>query len=483
MDEGSGYWLTRFVFQRGLGVTYLIAFLVVVNQFRPLLGEHGILPAPRFIRRVPFRNAPSIFYLFPNDNAFSLFGWLGVMLALLATSGLSEQYGTLASVAVWALLWVIYLSFVNIGQTFYGFGWESILLESGFLAIFLGGADSEPSAIMVWLLRWVLFRVIFGAGLIKWRGDPCWHDLTCLNYHFETQPMPNLLSWYFHRLPAPLLKGGVVFNHIVELAVPFLYFAPQPLCAAAGLLTILFQGSLLVSGNFSWLNSLTIVLALACFDGSQLALLVPITPPMLLPAAPLFSAAIWGVLLLVALLSIRPIRNLISADQVMNINYDPFHLVNTYGAFGSITRVRYEIVIEGTDEVLPTQASNWRAYEFRGKPGDIRRRPPQIAPYHLRLDWLMWFAAMPSRYYPAWFPLFLAKLLVGDAATLSLLKSNPFPDAPPRAVRALHYRYRFTTAEERRLTGCWWQRDLVGVYYPPVSLTDPQFRRITEGLG
>lgn len=483
MDEGSGYWLTRFVFQRGLGVTYLTAFLVVVNQFRPLLGEHGILPAPRFIRRVPFRNAPSIFYLFPNDNAFSLFGWLGVILALLATSGLSEQYGTLASVAVWALLWVIYLSFVNIGQTFYGFGWESILLESGFLAIFLGGADSEPSAIMVWLLRWVLFRVIFGAGLIKWRGDPCWHDLTCLNYHFETQPMPSLLSWYFHRLPAALLKGGVVFNHVAELAVPFLYFAPQPLCAAAGLLTILFQGSLLVSGNFSWLNFLTIVLALDCFDGSQLALLVPIAPPMTVPAPPLFSAAIWGVLMLVALLSIRPIRNLISADQVMNINYDPFHLVNTYGAFGSITRVRYEIVIEGTDEVLPTQASNWRAYEFRGKPGDIRRRPTQIAPYHLRLDWLMWFAAMPSRYYPAWFPLFLAKLLAGDAATLSLLKSNPFPDAPPRAVRALHYRYRFTTAEERRLTGCWWQRDLVGVYYPPVSLTDPQFRRITEGLG
>lgn len=476
MEWTGDYWLTRLAFQRGLGLTYLIAFLVVVNQFRPLLGEQGILPAPRFIRHVPFRSAPSIFYLFPNDVAFTLFGRLGVVLALLATSGISEQYGTWVSVLIWALLWVIYLSYVNIGQTFYGFGWESILLESGFLAIFLGDSHTDPSWVMIWLVRWVLFRVIFGAGLIKWRGDRCWHDLTCLNYHFETQPMPNPLSWYFHRLPLPILKGGVAFNHVVELIVPFFYFTPQPLCGLAGLLTVIFQGSLLVSGNFSWLNSMSIVLALSTFDSGQLGLLLPIAQPPLIPSPPLFSAAIWGVALLVAVLSIRPIRNLLSEDQVMNTIYDPFHLVNTYGAFGSITRKRYEIVIEGTDEELPTAATRWRAYEFRGKPGDPRRMPPQIAPYHLRLDWLMWFAAMPSRYLPAWFPLFLAKLLAGDSATLSLLKTNPFPGKPPRFIRALHYRYRFTTAEERKQTGCWWNRELSGIYFPPVSLEDIDFQ-------
>lgn len=483
MDGQTGYWLTRLLLQRGVGLVYLIAFLVVVNQFRPLCGERGLLPAQEFIREVPFRAAPSIFYLFPRDSAYLLFGWGGVLLSLLAVTGLSERYGTPVSMAVWTLLWVVYLSFVNIGQTFYGFGWESILLESGFLAIFLGAARSEPSVVVIWLFRWVLFRVILGAGLIKWRGDPCWRDLTCLFYHFETQPMPNPLSWHFHWLPGWVQKGGVLFNHLVELVAPFFYFAPQPAAAVAGILALLFQGMLLVSGNFSWLSLLTLVLAFSTFTDAQLARVLPVEAPPLAPPAPLHTAMIWGLALLVAVLSVRPVRNLLSRDQVMNINYNPFHLVNTYGAFGSITRERYEIVLEGTDEEVVTAATRWRAYEFRGKPGDPRRMPPQIAPYHLRLDWLMWFAAMPSPYYHPWFIHLLARLLEGNPATLALLKENPFPDAPPRHVRALHYRYRFATPEERRRTGQWWERELAGHYFRPVSLADPWFANLLQRLG
>lgn len=482
MEGSDGYWLTRFVFQRGLGAIYLCAFLVVVNQFRPLLGESGLLPAPRFIRQVSFRHAPGIFHFLPNDRAFTFFGWLGVFLAALATAGISERFGTGFSVVVWALLWVFYLSFVNVGQTFYAFGWESLLLESGFLAIFLGAADTEPSAILIWLLRWVLFRVMFGAGLIKLRGDPCWRDLSCLDWHFETQPMPNPLSWFFHRLPRRVRQAGVLFNHLVEVVVPFFYFAPQPIAGIAGLLTILFQGSLIVSGNFSWLNHLTLVLAFSTFDDSLLKMVIPIGPPPQVEPSFLLSALAWAVALLVAVLSVRPVRNLLSKDQIMNTTYDPFHLVNSYGAFGSITRPRYEIILEGTAEDTPTTAS-WRAYEFKGKPGDPRRLPPQIAPYHLRLDWLMWFAAMPSPYYPSWFIHLLAKLLAGDAATLGLLKGNPFPDASPKYVRALYYRYCFTTPEERRQSGCWWQQELVGTYFPPVSLADPEFREILRSMG
>jgi hypothetical protein len=483
MDGTEGYWLTRFVLQRGIGVIYFFAFLTAVNQFRPLLGENGLLPAPLFLRQVGFRNAPSIFHLFPNDRAFSLFGRLGVVLSSVAITGLSEQFGTTFSVAVWGLLWIFYLSFVNVGQTFYAFGWESLLLESGFLAIFLGAAETEPSVIIIWLMRWVLFRVMFGAGLIKVRGDPCWRDLSCLDYHFETQPMPNPLSWYFHRLPAWVRKAGVLFNHFVELVVPFAYFAPQPIAAIAGLLTILFQGSLIVSGNFSWLNHMTLVLAFSTFDDFLLRTLIPFGPSSLSPPSAVFGAAVWGVAILVAILSVKPVRNLFSKNQVMNTIYNPFHLVNTYGAFGSITRPRYEIVLEGTDEKVPTTAS-WREYEFKGKPGDILHRPPQVAPYHLRLDWLMWFAAMPSRQltYPPWLIHLVGKLLEGDGPTLALLRKNPFPEAPPHYIRALTYHYRFTSPAERRQTGCWWRRELVGTYLPPLSLEDAAFREILKEL-
>jgi hypothetical protein len=358
------------------------------------------------------------------------------------------------------------------------------LLESGFLAIFLGAADTEPAAVTIWLLRWVLFRVMFGAGLIKLRGDPCWRDLSCLRWHFETQPLPNPLSWYFHRLPAWLHKSGVLFNHLVEVIVPFAFFAPQPIAGIAGILTILFQGSLIVSGNFSWLNHLTLVLAFSTLDGRFLEPLLPLAPPVLATPAPLFTAATWALALLVAYLSIKPVRNLFAKDQIMNASYNPYHLVNTYGAFGSITRPRYEIVLEGTEAPLPTPESDWRAYEFKAKPGDVRRRPPQVAPYHLRLDWLMWFAAMPGRRdYPPWLIHLVARLLAGDAATLALLRENPFGATPPRFIRGQYYLYRFTTPEERRQSGCWWHRELVGSYLPPLSLDDSEFRRLLERLG
>jgi hypothetical protein len=226
MEPSQYYWLPRLLFQRGMALIYLIAFLVAVNQFRPLLGEHGLLPVPLFVKQVAFRNAPSIFFVFPYDRAFTICGWAGVALACLALAGVSERYGLWVSVATWAILWALYLSFVNVGQTFYGFGWESMTLEAGFYAILLGNRRTAPSAILIWILRWMLFRVMFGAGLIKMRGDSCWKDLTCLDYHYETQPMPNPLSWYFHWLPSWMHHGGVLFNHFVELIVPFGYFAP-----------------------------------------------------------------------------------------------------------------------------------------------------------------------------------------------------------------------------------------------------------------
>jgi hypothetical protein len=463
------YWYSRFLFERMLAATYLVGFAVAANQFVPLLGERGLLPVSRFTQVVPFRASPSLFYLYPTDAAFRIAAWLGIVLALLALTGWPQQRGTIASATVWGLMWLLYLSFVNVGQTFYGFGWETLLLESGFLAIFLGGSATTPSMWLIWMYRWLLFRVMFGAGLIKIRGDSCWRDLTCLNYYFETQPIPNPLSWRFHWLPHAVHKGGVAVNHLAELVAPFGYFAPQPIAGISGLLTMAFQGVLIVSGNLSWLNWLTVTLCIPTLDDRLLSWL-PITPPTLHEPTLVHRGAIYALAAVIALLSVAPTLNMLSASQIMNTSFEPFHLVNTYGAFGTITRTRYEIVIEGTDDQTVTSSTKWREYEFKGKPGDPTRRPPQIAPYHLRLDWLMWFEAFAPQPQHEWFIAFLRQLLRGDPAAVSLLKTNPFPDHPPRLLRARYYRYWFTTPEERRQTGRWWNRQLAGEYVPAITL-------------
>ena len=466
----DNYWITRLVLHRGLALVYLIAFIAVIHQFKPLLGEEGLLPVREFIKQVSFAESPSVFFWFPTDFAFDLLGWIGVGLSLFALSGFSEKFGNLVSAATWCALWVIYLSFVNVGQTFYAFGWETLLLEAGFLAIFLGAERTAPSFLVILLFNWLLFRVMFGAGLIKIRGDSCWRDLTCLQYHYETQPMPNPLSWYFHWMPVWVQKTGVLFNHFTELFVPFAYFAPSQISGFAGLITLFFHSWLFASGNFSFLGLLTMVLALSTFSDSWLKRIIRIRPPELAPGTRLYFSATVALTVVVAALSIYPVRNMVSEVQLMNASFEPLHLVNTYGAFGTITRPRYEVIVEGTDEPVLTDATRWREYEFIGKPGDVRRTPPQIAPYHLRLDWLMWFAAFSSPRQHPWFISFLEKLLEGDNAILGLLRLNPFPDHPPTFVRALLYEYHFTNPEERSKNGAVWSRKLVGLYFPPVSL-------------
>jgi hypothetical protein len=470
------YWLSRLLFQRGLGAIYLIAFLVAVNQFRPLLGEHGLLPAPRFLERVRFGQAPSLFHLHYSDRLLGVVAWAGVVLSVAVVLGLPDRTPVWLTMAVWLALWALYLSIVNVGQTFYGFGWESLLLEAGFLAIILGPATVAPPTLVIWLIRWLLFRVEFGAGMIKLRGDPCWRDLTCLYYHHETQPMPNPLSWFFHHLPKSLHRMEVLGNHFAQLVVPFGLFAPQPVSSLAAVVIVITQLWLVLSGNFAWLNAITIVLAVASFSNAWLGAgsLWQGVPPPLAASPAWYDALVVTVTLLIILLSYQPARNLVSRRQLMNYSFNSLHLINTYGAFGSITRIRYEVIIEGTDEPTITPSTVWKEYEFKGKPGDLRRRPPQVAPYHLRLDWLMWFAAMSSPMEHHWFVPLVVKLLEADRPTLKLMRRSPFAQGRPTFVRAQLYRYQFTTSAERRQTHAWWKRERVGQYLPPVSLNRGQ---------
>ncbi|MCZ2805667.1 lipase maturation factor family protein [Modestobacter sp. VKM Ac-2983] len=465
-----GAWAGRWVFTRGLALVYLIAFVAALRQGRALLGTDGLTPVPRYLAWASWKRAPSLFHLYWSDRFFAGCCWTGIVLSLAALGGLADRLPLAGWMALWGVLWALYLSIVNVGQIWYGFGWESLLLEAGFLAVFLGPAHVAPPTLGMWLLRWLLFRLEFGAGLIKMRGDRCWRDLTCLNWHHETQPMPNPLSWWFHRLSPRLHRVETLANHVTQLVVVFGLLAPQPIAGVVALVIVVTQGYLLVSGNFAWLNALTLVLALSVVDGRWLAAVLPVDRPDQLASPTWFVAVVLGLAVLVAALSVAPVRNLLSPAQRMNTSFDPLRLVNSYGAFGSVTKVRRELVVEATDDPVPDAV--WREYEFRGKPGDVHRRPPQWAPYHLRLDWLMWFVALSPAYGRAWLLPFLDKLLAADRATLRLLRSAPFGADRPAAVRVLVYRYRFTTREERRETGAWWHRTYEREMVAPLTADD-----------
>ncbi len=468
--DAPQYWLARLVFDRLLGAVYFVAFISVANQFPALAGERGLLPAPPTLRAAGVRRLPSVFHLHYSDRWARVAAGTGVAVSIAVMAGALERVPLPAAMAMWAALWVLYLSFVNAGQAFFGFVWETLLCEAGFLAIFLGNGHGAPLLPAILAMRWLLFRLEVGAGLIKVRKDRAWRNLTALYFHHETQPIPNPLSSWFHHLPRRFHQLEVIANHVAQLVVPFALFLPQPFASWAGAVIVLTQLWLMASGNFAWLNVLTLTLAVTAFDNRSLARVLPVHVPTLSAPPTWFAAMVVAMAAAMIILSWRPLRNMASPHQVMNASYNSLHLGNSYGLFGHITRDRLEVEIEGTDDPHADPGGEWKAYEFKAKPGDVRRRPRQVAPYHLRLDWLMWFAALSPLYARGWFLNLAGKLLDNDRATLRLLRTNPFADHPPRYVRALLYRYRFTTPKERANTGAWWARELLGEYLPPVAL-------------
>jgi hypothetical protein len=492
---GNSYWLTRFIILRLLGFVYAVAFLGAAQQLVPLIGEHGLTPANHFLQDVQahlgsrtagFLRVPTFFWFGISDNGLSIFSWIGFALSLIVLGGY-------ANAILLAVLWAMYMSIVHIGQIWYGYGWEIQLLETGFLSIFLCPLldwrpfpNCRPPVLVIWLFRWLGFRIMIGAGLIKLRGDSCWRDLTCLYYHYETQPIPSPISRYLHLSPHWLLKFETAWNHFVELIVPWFSFGPRAARHIAGVLLVSFQIFLIISGNLSFLNYVTIIPFLACFDDTFLRHFLPRALVRRAECASQRSqpsgtnnAIVVALSVMVLWLSIPAVLNLASGRQMMNYSFDPLDLVNTYGAFGTVGREREEIIFEGTEDTVITGDTKWKEYEFKAKPGDPNRRPPFIAPYQPRIDWQIWFAAMASPADYPWTFHFVWKLLHNDPGTLSLLANNSFPNAPPHYVRAQLYGYRFAPIGEHP----WWKREPVGQWLPALATDNQQFRRLLEQMG
>jgi len=482
----TGWVLSRWLFLRLLGLVYFVAFGSLAVQVTGLIGDHGLLPAGAYLDwahstygRDAYRLLPTLFWLGAGNAALQLVTWGGVGLSILLMIGV-------APMAMLAVLWALYLSLAVAGQDFLSFQWDALLLETGLLAIlwappgWLPRRDSAaPSAAIRWLLVFLLFKLMFLSGATKLlSGDPTWRHLTALDYHFETQPLPTWVGWYAHQLPSTAHRAATAVMFVIELGAPWLLFAPPRLrklrYLGVGALLLL-QAGIALTGNYGFFNLLAIVLCVPALDDDLLRHILPLdvglgapgrrawraTVHVLAPVLFCFSALSfwaeigytppggqglvprWG---LAALAWVAPLRSF-----------------NGYGLFRVMTTERPELAIEGSRDGV-----RWSEYAFRWKPGPVARRPGFVEPYHPRLDWQMWFAALDPM---SSLPLLRAlsqQLQAGTPDVLALLARNPFPGGPPRFIRFAQYDYRFTTSAERSRSGAWWRRELVG-YLPQIQ--------------
>ena len=472
---------SRWLFLRAIGCIYLIAFLSLWVQIHGLVGSNGILAADQYLSAVRqqvgiagYHLVPTLFWLYPSDLFLHILCAGGVVLSFVLIAGFFPPLAL-------AGLWGLYLSLVSVGQVFLSFQWDVLLLEVGLLAIFFAPLQirdtlslaSPPSVPFLWLLRWLLFRLMFASGFVKLASDEVWRNLTALNFHYETQPLPTSIGWYVHQLPEWFQKVSVIGMFAVELAVPFLIFAPRRLRTAGCIGLVGLQVLIILTGNYCFFNLLTIALCLLLIDDVTWKWLLPkrLMPTihsLVQPVHRYRHACIAVVAILLFLLSgIRFSGQLFREARLPDVAWiTPFRSVNTYGLFADMTESRPEIIVEGSnDRIL------WKTYEFRWKPGDLTKAPKWVAPHQPRLDWQMWFAALQGDYQRTyWFLNFMGDLLGGNPHVLKLLAENPFPDEPPRYVRATLYDYRFTKLSTKHSEGTWWEREWKRIYCPAISL-------------
>jgi hypothetical protein len=476
-EQQPSYLLTRQIFLRLLGLIYLAAFISLWSQIDGLIGSRGILPIQSFLNAIQsilgnerYWQFPTLCWFNPSDAFLHFLCAGGAAAAMLLVFGIVQ-------LPALVILFAFYLSLAVAGQDFLGFQWDCLLIEAGFLAIFLApvrpwswrlNREAEPSRLILLLLRWLLFRLTFTSGIVKLTSkDPTWHNLTALRFHYMTQPLPPWTAWYFNQLPDwfQTLSCAVVF--FAELIVPFLIFTPRRIRLIAFWATIAFQFLIAATGNYGFFNLLTIVLCCTLPDDTFWRWLLrrPVPPPTISPP-PRRRAWITLPISIILLTLTIPICldafgvTLPSPILSLEIYTEPFRIVNSYGLFAIMTTQRHEIIVEGSDD-----AQNWKPYSFKWKPGDLNDPPEFTTPHMPRLDWQMWFAALGDANSNPWIVSFLARLQEGSDPVLRLLKTNPFPDHPPKFIRAVLYDYQMTDFATRRSTGAWWKRQPLGIYY------------------
>ena len=468
------YELVSWLFLRLLGAVYVAAFGSLAVQIQGLVGHAGILPLDEYLGLArqelgssAYTILPTLFWLNASDTALSAGAIAGAVLGTLVFFDRGTRPALIGSFA-------LYLSYVYAGQDFMTFQWDSLLLETGFLAMFLTGG----SRIVVWLYRWLAFRYFLLAGAVKLlSGDLTWRDLTALQYHFWTQPLPTPLAWYAAQLPPWLLAMGTTATLVVEIGCVFLIFLPRRLRALAGCALLLFQGLIMLTGNYNFFNVLSMTMCIFLFDDAALGRLLPrrITAwaQARAPHPGRVATAVAAVLALVVVpvgvnrISQAVMRTDLPVLGALSRAVSPLFIVNAYGLFAVMTTARPEIVIEGSAD-----GQTWVEYGFTYKPGSLTRAPFWNVPHQPRLDWQMWFAALGDAQANPWFQNFVFRLLQGSPPVLALLESNPFPDRPPRYVRAKLYQYRFADSRTHAATGQWWTREFERPYFPSVSLAD-----------
>ena len=502
---------------------WLIAFLSYWSQLDGLVGSNGILPAQEYLDSaaqqlggVDLLRLPTLCWISAADGFLHALCAAGAVLSVLLVAGI-------APLAVLFLLWTVYLSLVVVGQAFFSFQWDILLLEVTFFALFLAPLrllpglrrESPPSRLGIWLQWGLLFKLMFLSGITKLlSGDDTWVDLTALPEHYESQPLPSWPGWYAYHLPGWFHEFSVVNLFVLELAVPFLLFCPRLLrhigCAAL----VLLQALIGVTGNYTFFNLLTAALCIPLLDDRLLGRTIAVVPFLqrrmswleeltprtssrlrvsvaLCLAVPLVMAS--GLVSLQEMT--RTQRNARSMGKEPNVpgfvvssldacdefvlNWaepyvlrpiGPLRTINGYGLFRSMTTDRGEIVIEGSHD-----GREWKEYEFPWKPGAVHRTPGFVAPHQPRLDWQMWFAALSAqrRQFPGWLGKLLKRLLEGSPEVLALLETHPFPEKPPRYLRLAYYRYRFSDPETKSRTGNWWTREHQRMLLPrPITLRD-----------
>jgi predicted DCC family thiol-disulfide oxidoreductase YuxK len=476
------YFKSRDLFVRSLGAIYLIAFASLWLQIDGLIGEQGILPVGQHLKYAREQVGSDAFYLLPtlcwfnSSDAFLHFlCGAGAIISVLLMAGL-------APVLSLALLFVLYLSLTIAGQTFLSFQWDILLLEAGFLALFfapwcwrMNANNPAPfSRVGFFLLKLLLFKLLFMSGVVKLTShDESWWNLTALDYHYWTQPLPTVIGWWSDQHPEWFKKFSVAFCLVVEIIAAFLIWAPRRLRHVAGCFLIALQIAIAATGNYCFFNLLTIALCLLLFDDALITRFLKTRSPnrvrnnarILATPAIVVLAVTLPINAMFIFSACKPNREWPRPISTITGYIEPFRIVNGYGLFRVMTKSRPEIIIEGSAD-----GNEWQPYEFRWKPGALDQAPRWVAPHQPRLDWQMWFAALGNYRQNPWFVRLLERLLRNAPAVTRLLERNPFPETPPRYIRARLYEYRFTTWEEHRATGAWWKREESGEYLPAISL-------------